>query len=80
MSGEGHDYKLDISSLPREVASDAPKAKEFIGVKFNCCGTYQRIYKSADGKSYEGRCPRCMRPVRFLVGPGGTDERMFVVE
>ena len=34
MSGEGHDYKLDISSLPREEPDDSGKPRDFIGVHF----------------------------------------------
>jgi hypothetical protein len=81
MSGDPRDYKLDLSSLPKadEGTSRAP-AKSFIGVHFKCCSVYQRIYRSDDGHRYEGRCPRCGRQVRFLVGPGGTDDRYFVVE
>jgi hypothetical protein len=41
---------------------------------------YVRIYCSPDGKSYRGHCPRCAKPVNFVVGPGGTDARTFVVE
>ena len=80
MSGDPRDYKLDISSLQASADAEPSQAKEFIGVHFKCCGVYQRIYKSADGTRYEGRCPRCTRQVRFTVGQGGTDERMFVVE
>jgi hypothetical protein len=81
MNSDPRDYKLDISSLPpQEGEPSTASAKPFVGVHFKCCGVYQRIYRSADGKRYEGRCPRCARQVRFLVGQGGTDDRYFVVE
>ena len=81
MSGDPRDYKLDISSLPKSEANAGEAAsKPFVGVHFKCCGVYQRIYRSSDGKRYEGRCPKCARQVRFLVGHGGTDDRYFVVE
>ena len=51
--------------------------RPFIGVRFRCCCVYDRLYLKADGAAYEGRCPRCLRPVRAVVGPGGTDERFF---
>ena len=44
------------------------------------CAVYTRIYRSADGAAYHGRCPRCGKPVHFAVGPGGTDARTFIVE
>ena len=81
MSGDPRDYKLDLSSLGsgETEPANAP-ARPFIGVHFKCCGVYQRIYRSNDGQRYEGRCPKCARQVRFLVGQGGTDDRYFVVE
>jgi hypothetical protein len=73
------DYKLDISSLKKQEKS-SPTERPYISVLFACCSVYMRIYRSPDGKEYAGRCPRCLRPVKFLVGPGGTNERSFVVE
>jgi len=44
---------------------------------FDCCNAYIRIYKRADGTAYEGRCPKCRRPVRVRVGEGGSNNRIF---
>jgi len=76
------DYKLDLSSAkPSDPAAPSSNPKRpYISVRFACCGVYQRIYRSADGQRYEGHCPKCAKPVRFKVGPGGTDARFFVVE
>ena len=88
------DYKLDVSTRTEPTsASGAPApqpspggrggktdARPFVSVLFACCNVYQRIYRSADGTRYDGRCPRCGKPVRFLVGAGGPSERAFVVE
>lgn len=84
------DYKLDLStaahSKQRTTDSETDRAhgsgaaRPFISVHFACCGVYRRIYRSADGASYAGHCPKCARPVKFKVGPGGTDAREFVVE
>ena len=76
------DYKLDIAAglgSGSSRAADRP-ARPFVSVLFRCCNVYQRIYRSADGTRYEGRCPKCARSIRFLVGAGGTSERFFVVE
>jgi hypothetical protein len=51
--------------------------RPFIGVRFACCNTYVRVYRNAAGTAYEGRCPRCLRSVRALVGQGGVSQRFF---
>ena len=82
MKGDPRDYKLDISSLPPSgpTAKIASTARPYLSVLFNCCRVYQRVYKSVDGSGYAGRCPKCGRTIRFVVGDGGTGERTFVVE
>ena len=82
MSRPDPDYLLEIEGLDERV-EHAPKAmakRRWIGVRFDCCDVYQRLYKSADGKAYRGRCPRCLRKVRLRVGPSGTDARFFTAE
>ncbi len=53
------------------------KGRDSLGVMFECCQVYRRIFKRADGTAYEGRCPRCRRMVRVLVGKGGSDSRVW---
>jgi hypothetical protein len=65
--------RFESSSFPNR------QARPYLSVHFACCGVYQRIYRDLDARSYHGRCPRCGKPVRFVVGPGGTDSRFFVV-
>ncbi len=52
-------------------------ARPYIGILFECCGVYARIYRRADGRAYEGRCPKCLRPLRVRVGKDGVDARLF---
>lgn len=51
--------------------------KKFLGIMFDCCGIYSRIYKNKDNTAYVGRCPKCMRSVRVPIGQGGTGQRFF---
>ena len=82
---DDRDYKLDLSSAatggasPQPTSNSPPVARPFISVQFDCCNVYLRIYRSADGTAYRGRCPKCGKPVHFAVGQGGTDARVFRV-
>ena len=91
---DARDYKVEISSASQASSKPQPPshqpspegrggnsaAQPFVSVLFKCGNVYQRIYRSADGTRYDGRCPKCGRAVRFVVGEGGTSERFFVVE
>ncbi len=81
------DYKLEVGSLsPRGeslgVSGESLSSgnRPFLSVLFSCCGVYQRIYRHPDGTQYTGACPRCGKPVRFVVGQRGTTARFFVVQ
>ena len=80
------DYKLDIAGLTpggvpvSRAIAHTDGGRPFLGVHFACCSVYVHIYRNADGTEYAGNCPRCGKPVRFPIGPGGTDERQFIVE
>ncbi|MFN4244391.1 MAG: hypothetical protein ACK4PI_14275 [Tepidisphaerales bacterium] len=77
------DYKLDITGLSAKETSAPEQAvsggRPYLRVHFACCHQYVRIYRSPDGQRYAGNCPRCGKPVRFIVGPGGTSAREFIV-
>jgi hypothetical protein len=77
-------YILDLSGesqagADHEAAPGAGSAagRPWIGMQFECCRVYTRIYRNREGTAYEGYCPRCGRAVRLKVGPGGTDSRLF---
>ncbi|MEX2185810.1 MAG: hypothetical protein WD875_03405 [Pirellulales bacterium] len=81
MAGEHLDLTSDVTSsaTPSGGAGQtgAAGARRFVGVQFDCCSVYTRVYVNRDGTAYEGRCPRCARMVRLAIGPGGTDARFF---
>ncbi len=64
----------------RESSRSVGADRNWLGVYFKCCHVYGRMYRSADGGRYLGRCPKCLREVRATVGPGGTARRIFVAE
>lgn len=53
------------------------KGRPYIGVMFECCGVYARIYKNKANTAYCGWCPKCMRKLEVKCGDGGTDQRFF---
>ena len=75
MAGENLDLSSDDGPSPD--ASEGRPGRRFVGIHFTCCEVYSRIYLSLDKSAYQGNCPRCAKPVRIRVGPGGTDSRFF---
>ncbi len=59
--------------------ANARGQRKFVGVKFDCCATYARIYINREQTAYVGNCPRCAKQLRLLIGPDGTDSRFFTV-
>ena len=54
------------------------QGRPFLGILFDCCRVYGRVYRNREASAYEGRCARCGRPVRAAIGPGGTQRRFFI--
>jgi hypothetical protein len=54
---------------------DTPRP--YIGMYFQCCNVYLRIYLNREGTAYFGHCPRCARPVRIAVGSGGSKGKFW---
>ncbi|MHC4976290.1 MAG: hypothetical protein ACYTF7_06755 [Planctomycetota bacterium] len=61
----------------QEPVSAGLSRRPWLSVYFQCCHVYTRIYRSPDGSSYNGSCPRCGKRVCARVGPGGTTQRFF---
>jgi hypothetical protein len=74
-------YHLDMEGLegadhPGQGGSSL-RDRPWVGIHFDCCGVYARIYRNPEGTAYRGACPRCRRSVTLRVGTGGTDARFF---
>jgi hypothetical protein len=70
---------LDLSSEHTPGPSAAGSGRSFIGMRFDCCQVYTRIYINRQATAYVGNCPRCLKKVELKIGPGGTDARFFSV-
>ena len=73
---------FDVSSEPAwprqaDAGREADAERPFVGVQFECCGAYARIYMNRERTAYVGNCPRCAKQVRLRIGPGGTQQRFF---
>jgi hypothetical protein len=75
MAGE----RLNLSNPPPPSRSATNTERTYLGVRFHCCQIYQRIYRNRQQTAYEGRCPRCGKPVRVRIGTGGVAARFFEV-
>jgi len=64
-----------IGETRDEKARDAKRP--FLGIMFECCRVYARVYRNAAQTAYEGHCPRCLRPLSIPIGKGGTSSRFF---
>lgn len=60
-------------------ANPSQSPNPWIGVRFTCAGQYVRVYRKPDAPAYLARCPKCAKCIRFRVGQGGSDARMFDV-
>ncbi len=51
--------------------------KPFIGIKFDCCNVYNRIYVNKGKTAYEGRCQKCLRKISVKIRKDGVSTRFF---
>jgi hypothetical protein len=77
MLGEHFDA---VSGDEQKPESDAESGRRFVGVHFDCCDVYTRVYINREQSAYLGHCPRCAKQIRLSIGPGGSESRFFNVK
>src|SRR5215212_2594019 len=77
MLGEHLDLTDHLPEGDKPGSKTTGIGRPFVGVQFTCCDVYSRIYINRDSTAYDGNCPKCAKPVRLEIGPGGTDARFF---
>ena len=51
--------------------------KPFIGIKFDCCNVYNRIFVNKGKTAYEGRCQKCLQKISVKIRKDGVSTRFF---
>jgi hypothetical protein len=73
-------YIVDIDDLEQDgcrESSAGAVGRRWLGIRFDCCNVYSRLYRNTAGTAYVGRCPKCTRRLNVRIGPGGTLQRFF---
>lgn len=77
-------YHLEVAGVEDTAefagSSTTLRDRPWLGIHFDCCGVYTRIYRNIDGTAYQGSCPLCLRRIKLRVGAGGTSARFFTAE
>jgi len=59
-------------------ADDRGRGRVWIGVYYECCETYARVYRRPADVEYRGRCPSCGSAITIRVGPNGVNSRFLI--
>ncbi len=59
------------------AAGSAASRRPWIGIHFECCDVYQRVYRKPEDDHYLGFCPKCGRRIRLRVAADGVDAKFF---
>ena len=54
--------------------------RPFVGMHFQCCRVYARIYLNAAGTAFVGWCPKCAKKAEIRVSADGSKSRFFAAD
>ncbi|HUU68485.1 MAG TPA: hypothetical protein VM186_03090 [Planctomycetota bacterium] len=69
--------RTDLQAASPKPQAPSRSRRPFVGLLFECCGVYGRLYPNRARTAFEGRCPHCYRVVSIPTGQDGTDARFF---
>jgi hypothetical protein len=55
----------------------SPRGRPWIGIHFECCAVYARVYRDPESPQYNASCPKCGCGICIRVGPEGVNGRIF---
>ncbi len=74
------DFKdIPENSQARRETAEGEERRPFVGIVWECCKVYSRVYLNRRGTAYVGWCPRCGKRVQMNVSPTGSTSRFFNV-
>ncbi|MFQ5429175.1 MAG: hypothetical protein ACE5E1_02595 [Phycisphaerae bacterium] len=73
----GQGFDIVFPPEAETTGERTPCRRPWVGVHFECCGVYSRIYRRPEARQYEGRCPQCGLPIRIRVGPNGIRAKVL---
>jgi len=68
--------KQSFKSTGEKVEFPSTRRK-YIGILFECCGVYARVYINKEKKAYVGWCPKCAHTIKVKIDKSGTNSRFF---
>ncbi len=76
-SSQHEPVDIIVGDEPETTEQSSGDKRRWIGVQFECCNAYARIYRNRRGTAYDGFCPHCSVPIHVPIGDGGTSGRFF---
>lgn len=69
---------FDTGASPNDSRPASDCKRVWIGVFYECCETYSRVYRRPSELQYRGRCPKCGMEINVRVGPNGVSSRILI--